>query len=388
MNFVYLSPHFPPNYEAFCVELRLQGVNVLGVAEAPYEALSPRLRSVLTEYYRVPDMHDYDQLVRAMGYFTHRYGKIGRLESHAEYWLETEARLRDDFNVTGLRSADLLAMKRKSLMKQKFLEAGARVVKGEVARDHDHALAIGKKIGYPLVAKPDIGVGAAGTYRFENAEALSKFFREQSPHDYILEQYIDGQLVSFDGLTDKNGDPVFIVSHVFSDGIMEVVSKDLDMYYYSQRELPEDLEKMGRAVLATYRPKERFFHFEFFRRWKDNKLVALEVNMRPPGGLTTDMMNYANNIDVYRQWARVMVGEPFESTAERPFHCLYIGRKDNQHYRHNHEQVLQRAGDLLCHEERVQSVFRGAIGDHGYLLRSPRLEEVVAVAEYALTKDS
>jgi hypothetical protein len=384
MNFVYLSPHFPPNYEAFCVELRQQGVNVLGLAEAPYEALSPRLRGVLTDYYRVGDMHDHDQLVRGLGYFTHRYGKIDRLESHAEYWLETEARLRDDFNITGLRSDDLLCMKRKSLMKKKFVEAGARVVKGEVARDHDHALAIAKKIGFPLVAKPDIGVGAAGTYRFESSEQLSQFYREQSPHDYILEQYIDGTLVSFDGLTDKTGEPVFIASHAFSDGIMEVVSQDLDMYYYSLRDLPKDLEKVGRAVLAAYRPKERFFHFEFFRRHKDKKLVALEVNMRPPGGLTTDMFNYANDIDIYRQWARVVVGKPFQANPTRPYHCCYIGRKDHRTYQHNHDQVMSRAGGLLCHQERVQSVFRGAIGDHGYLLRSPELSEVLAVAEYAL----
>lgn len=362
MNFVYLSPHFPPNYEAFCVELREQGVNVLGIAEAPYDSLSPRLRGVLTEYYKVSDMHDYDQLIRGLGYFTHKYGKIDRLESHAEYWLETEARLRNDFNIPGLRSDDLIWMKRKSLMKQKFREAGALVVEGEVARDHDHAMEIAARIGFPLVAKPDIGVGAAGTYRFESKEALSTFFRETSPHDYILEQYIDGQLISFDGLTDSTGQAVFVASHVFSDGIMEVVSKDLDMYYYSLRELPEDLERIGRAVLAAYAPRERFFHFEFFRRHADQELVALEVNMRPPGGLTTDLMNYANDMDIYKQWARVIVGKPFEGNPARPYHCCYIGRKDQRGYRHSHDQVVQRAGSFLCHQERVQSVFRGAIG--------------------------
>ncbi|MGE0493038.1 MAG: acetyl-CoA carboxylase biotin carboxylase subunit family protein [Vulcanimicrobiota bacterium] len=384
MNFVYLSPHFPPNYQAFCIELRLQGANVLGLAEAPYDSLSPRLRNVLTEYYRVDDMHDYDQLVRALGYFTHQYGKIDRLESHAEYWLETEARLRTDFNITGLRAHDLPTMKRKSLMKQKFIEAGVEVVRGEVARDRNHALKIAKKLGFPLVAKPDIGVGAAGTFRFDDADALSAFYEQSHPHDYILEQYIDGVLTSFDGLVDRDGKPVLLASHVFSDGIMDVVSQDLDMFYYSERELPQDLEQAGRAVLAAYGLTERFFHFEFIRRHSDQKLVGLEVNMRPPGGLTTDMFNFANDIDIYRQWARVVVGKSFEPDPARPFHCCYIGRKDNRTYRHDHDQVLARAGDLLCHEERVQSVFRGAIGDHGYLLRSPQLNDLLEVANYAL----
>lgn len=384
MNFVYLSPHFPPNYEAFCVELREKGVNVLGLAEAPYESLSPRLRSVLTEYYRVDDMHNYDSLVRALGYFTHCYGKIDRVESHAEYWLETEAQLRNDFNIPGIRSLDLLCMKRKSLMKEKFAEAGATVIRGEVAINHDHALKIAKDIGFPLVAKPDIGVGAAGTFRFENAEELSQFYREHSPCNYILEEYIEGTLISFDGLTDSSGKPVFLASHVFSDGIMNIVSKDLDIHYYSLREIPGDLEKIGRAILSVYRPVDRFFHFEFFRRHDNQKLVALEVNMRPPGGLTTDMFNFANDINIYRQWARVVVGDGFEPGPMRPYHCCYIGRKDHLQYRHSHEQVLQRAASMLCHQERVQSVFRGAIGDQGYLVRSPELDEVLAVAEYAL----
>lgn len=387
MNFVYLSPHFPPNYEAFSVELKQQGVNVLGLADSEYDSLSERLKGALTEYYRVEDMHDYDQLVRALGYFTHKHGKIDRLESHAEYWLETEARLRDDFNIPGLRSADLACMKRKSLMKKKFKEAGVEVVKGEVARDHDHALAIARKLGFPLVAKPDIGVGAAATYCFQDSESLSRFFREDNPQDYMLEQFIDGQLISFDGLTDHNGEPLLIASHIFSDGIMHVVGKDLDMYYYSQRELPEDLEQAGRAVLDVYRPRERFFHFEFFRRHKDKKLVALEVNMRPPGGLTTDMFNFANDIDIYQQWARLIAGHGFDARPSRPYYCLYVGRKDHKTYRHDHQAILQRAGDLLCHEERIQSIFRGAIGDHGYLLRSPELSDVLSVAEYALAAE-
>ena len=91
MNYVILSPHFPPNYYPFCVHLRRRGANVLGVADAQYDHLNPELRNALTEYYRVDDLHNYDQLLRALGYFTYRYGKIDGLDSQNEYWLETEA---------------------------------------------------------------------------------------------------------------------------------------------------------------------------------------------------------------------------------------------------------------------------------------------------------
>ena len=118
MNHIYLSPHFPPNYYLFCAHLRRMGVNVLAIADEPVEWLQPEVREAVTEYYRVDDMHSYDQLVRACGYFTHRYGKLNRIDSHTEYWMETEARLRTDFNIVGPKIADLSSVQRKSLMKQ------------------------------------------------------------------------------------------------------------------------------------------------------------------------------------------------------------------------------------------------------------------------------
>ena len=118
MNIVYLSPHFPPNYYPFCVHLRRLGANVLGIADAPFEHLHPKLRAALTEYYRVDDMHNYDQLLRALGYFTHKYGKIDRLDSLNEYWLEIESQLRTDFNISGLKTTQISVVKRKSKMKK------------------------------------------------------------------------------------------------------------------------------------------------------------------------------------------------------------------------------------------------------------------------------
>ena len=49
MNFVFISPHFPENYWNFCDRLRANGVNVLGIGDAPYETLPALLKSALTE---------------------------------------------------------------------------------------------------------------------------------------------------------------------------------------------------------------------------------------------------------------------------------------------------------------------------------------------------
>ncbi|MBN2571723.1 MAG: hypothetical protein JXA68_06310, partial [Ignavibacteriales bacterium] len=94
MNIVFLSPHFPPHYYLFCVYLRTFGANVLGLADEHYHSLRQELKEVLSDYYKVFDMNSYDELLRALGYFTHKFGKLDRIDSLNEYWLETEAKLR------------------------------------------------------------------------------------------------------------------------------------------------------------------------------------------------------------------------------------------------------------------------------------------------------
>jgi len=81
MNVIHFSPHFPDNYYPFSVGLKHSGANAFGIGDAPYESLRPELRIALTEYYRVSSMEDYDQVLRAVGYFTHRYGKMDRIDS-------------------------------------------------------------------------------------------------------------------------------------------------------------------------------------------------------------------------------------------------------------------------------------------------------------------
>ncbi|RDI95884.1 ATP-grasp domain-containing protein [Meiothermus sp. QL-1] len=380
MNVVFLSPHFPPNYWPFCARLREFGHNVLGLADAPYEHLRPELRQALTEYYRVSDLHHYDELLRALGYFTHRYGKLDRLDSLNEYWLETEARLREDFNISGLRPADMDRVKRKSVMKALFQKAGLRVAPGRICRSAAELQDFVDEVGYPVVAKPDVGVGAAKTYKITNDEELKAYIASKPPVDYIVEAFVPGRIVTYDGLTDRDGNVVLDSSLEYSKGVMEAVNQDTDLYYYMVRQIPEDLREAGRRVVEAFGVRERFFHFEFFRL-EDGSLVALEVNLRPPGGLTVDMFNYANDMDIFREWAHLLTYGRVREKPTYPYFAAYVGRKDHIPYKRSHEQVLAEFGHLIAHHEPISGIFAGAIGNYGYILRHPDLSTLLEAAQ-------
>jgi hypothetical protein len=381
MNIVFLSPHFPAQYHQFCRQLKEAGANALGLADAPWEQLTPAMRDALTEYYRVDDMSQYDSLVRALGYFTHRYGKIDRLDSLNEHWLETEARLRDDFNIFGVRGNTIHSIRRKSLMKEKYRAAGVPVARGQVVRTLSEAQALIAQTGYPVVAKPDAGVGALNTYRLNTEKDLVAFFQKKPTVDYIMEEFIQGDIYSFDGLTDQEGHIVFYTAHHYSQGIMETVNEARHVSYHSLREIPAALESAGRRCVQSFDVRERFFHMEFFQSAPE-RYVALEVNMRPPGGYTTDMFNYACDIDIYRVWARLLAQGRSDLSFERKYHCCYASRKHSLPYRYSHEAILARYGERMVQIVSVPGVFSSALGDIGYIFRSPDISMIREITAF------
>lgn len=382
MNFIFLSPHFPPNYYHFIDRLRSLGVSTFGIADEPHNQLRSELSTSLVEYYRTNNMDNYDELVRACGYITYKYGKIDRIESMNEHWLEPEARLRTDFNVPGIKINDIPKIKRKSYMKEAFQNAGVNFAPGRICQNIKEAKRLSQEIGYPIIAKPDIGVGANGTYKINNKHDLDIFFAEKPHVDYIFEKFIEGQIVTFDGLTDQDGKVVFYTSHVYGCGVMEAVNNNKNVYYYSVRKVPKDIRFAGLKLIDEFNVQERFFHFEFFRQASTGELIAIEVNMRPPGGMTTDMFNFANDMDIYYEWAQVVTSNRFSAKYNRKYYCAFIGRKNNREYKFTHDQFLNRYGGSVCFHDEMRGVFANAMGDYGYLVRSFTLSEIMKMVHF------
>ena len=380
MNVVFLSPHFPPTWFRFVVGLRNAGATTLGIADQAWEQLPPELRDALDDYYRVDNLADHEQLVRALGWFINRHGLLDRIDSLNEHWLETEARLRTEFNIPGLDDRTIAAVKRKSLMKRHFVAAGIPVARGQVCRTPQALRRWIAELGYPVVAKPDVGVGAARTYKLTNDHEVERYLRDKPPLDYIIEEFVSGQIVTYDGLAGRQGEICFDSTFTYSAGVMESVNEQIDLFYWISRAIPDDVLKVGRLMARAFDLRERPFHFEMFRQ-ADGRLVALEVNMRPPGGLSVDMMNFANDIDIYQEWANVVVRGSFEAVVTRPYACLYVMRRDARRYALSHAELMREFTSLIVFESRMDSVFAVAMGDHGYVLRGPDELQLIAAAQ-------
>ncbi len=386
MNFIFISPQFPHTYWQFCDRLKQNGVNVLGIGDSPYDGLDEPLKRSLTEYYRVDSLEDYGQVYRAVAYFAFRYGKPDWLESNNEYWLEQDARLRTDFHITtGIQSSEIGSWKHKSSMKPVYASAGIPTARCHRVSDLEAAAEfIAANGGYPVIAKPDVGVGAANTWKLENAEQLEAFFRDKPDVPYLIEEFVEGDICSYDAISDSQCRPLFESMTVWPPSIADIVNKDLDLSYYTAPDVPDALRRLGRAALKAFGVRSRFVHLEFFRLTKARAglgevgdFVALEVNMRPAGGYTPDMMDFAHSTDVYRIWADMVTQDRRVLPESGDDHyCVYASRKDSHRYVHTHEEILARYGSRIVMCERMPELMWETMGCQMYTAHAYSEEEL------------
>jgi hypothetical protein len=368
MNVVFISPHFPPQFFHFVAALRERGVNVLGIGDAPYDTLRPELRKLLGEYFFTPNLHDYDALLRATAYLTWKHGRIHRIDSLNETWLEVEARLREDFHVPGTLPVDISRLRSKLGMHDVFKKAGVPHPSSIPVRDAAGVKAFAREVGYPLVLKPDIGVGAARTFKVSTDAEVDEALAT-SLTGYVAQAFVRGTIVTYDGLVDRAGKILFRLSHEYSDGVMEVVLEQRDMSFWSLREIPPALEALGQRAVDALGLREHWFHLEFFRL-SDGGYVVLEANLRPPGGFMTDMMNYTCDIDVYQLWARLLTGDDVSGFQYTPrYNVCHTARRASRRYVHSYSELVQKLGPALLLHREMPAVFHSAMGNEMYLTR-------------------
>jgi len=394
MNVIFISPHFPRHFYNFCARLKERGVNVLGIGDCSWQGIGDACRNALTDYREVDSLNNYDAVYRAVAGFIAQYGRIDYINSENEYWLELEARLRSDFNIsTGPHIEDMTAMNRKSRMKEGYKKAGVCAARWSLPESEQAALAFASEVGYPVIVKPDKGVGAASTYKIHNSNELSEFWANK-PSDvpFIEEECVPGHVETFDGITDSRGDVLFAASQCLPVSLMDAVNQDKDVVSYCQNP-PDDLRRAGEATLKQYKAQNMFFHFEFFRLDEDKKglgkkgdIIGLEVNMRAPGGRIPDKMNYAYDTDVYTIWADSLIYDKCFMNSTFKHYITHIGRKNSINYANDLNAIREKWSANIIEEMDVDPALANEMGNHAYLIRADSLEERQAQVNYILQR--
>lgn len=384
-NFLFISPNFPENYWMFCRELKKNGLNVLGIGDQPYEELGQDLKDSLDEYYKVSSLENEEEVYRAVAFLIFKHGRIDWLESNNEYWLERDARLRTAFHITsGFQEDDIPRIKYKSRMKEYYARVGIPTARYHLVDTMEGCRKFIEEVGYPVVVKPDNGVGASHTYRLENQEQLEEFMQtKEADVSYIMEEFVFAEVNSYDAIIDSHGNPIFETGNVSPVSIMDIVNNEDNAIFYIVKELAGDTRQAGRATAKSFNVRSRFVHFEFFRLQKDQEglgrkgeLVGLEVNMRPSGGFSPDMMDFACTTDVYKIWADMIAFDKTEMHPGERQYCAFAGRRDGKRFVLSHEAVMEKYRQNIRMEDRLPEVLADAMGNQIYIAVFPTRHEM------------
>ena len=222
MNYVFISPAYPVTCTHFCNRLSEKGVNVLGIGDVPYDGLNDELKKALTEYYYVESLEDYGQVYRAVAFYIHRYGRIEKI----------------------------------------FIDAGIPTARQHIVSDREEGRKFAEAYGYPVIVKPDIGVGANGAMKIESGEELDSFYADLPSEAYVMEEFLSGDICTYDAIIDSHCEPLFESTCTYPP-VIDSVQNDEDVCFYTRAVLPESLRDLGRRTVRAFGAGSRFVHFEF-----------------------------------------------------------------------------------------------------------------------------
>ena len=358
MRVAFLSPQFPAEMPEFTRGLAEVGAEVVGVGDVPVEAIPQRVRRYLSAYVQVPRLLDAASTLRHAVPELRRL-RVERVECLWEVGVDLAAELRLALDLPGQGVEDARTFRDKVLMKARLSAVGLRVPRNARVQNESEAWVAAEEIGYPLIVKPIDGAGSASTYRVDSATELTDVLKKVAHLAEVgIEEFISGDEFTYDTVS-IDGVPAF-------DSIAQYHPKPLEarsQEWISPGQIGlrdphaaglDEAVAFGRKVLLAMGMGTGFTHMEWFRK-ADGEIVFGEIAARAPGGRLVDQMNYANDFDVYREWARAVCWGTFEATAHRRFHVACVFKRAIGQGRIRRVEGMDRmrkelGGSLVCED--------------------------------------
>jgi biotin carboxylase len=330
MNVLLLSPGFPVEMPYFTRGLAEVGASVVGVGDQPEGSLPDVARRHLSHYLHVRSLWDEAQVIEEVRALARRV-TIDRIECLWEPAMILAGRLREAIGLPGMTAREVLPFRDKEVMKQVLDAAGVRTPRHHRASTANQVRQAAADVGYPLIVKPIAGAGSADTHRVNDARELEAVLPllVHVP-EVSVEEFIDGEEYTFDTITIGGEIAYFnicwyrprplIARTVEWISPQTVALRDVDAPFL------EVGKQLGCAVLAALRYSTGFTHMEWFRK-PDGEAVFGEIAARPPGARTTDLMNYASDIDVFRGWAEAVACGRLTQRLDRKYNAAMIFKR-------------------------------------------------------------
>jgi len=318
---VFIEPRFPANQRLFVKALAETGARVSAIGEGSKDSLSDDLKHWLTHYEEVGNVTDGGQVLRAVRTIQ-SYAHVDRLEAVVEAHIMSTARVREACGIPGTSTRTAFLCRDKPAMKQVLSEAGVPCAQSTGASSLGEVIEFARRVGYPLILKPRDAAGAAGAARVDSDGEIPGALRalgcDRPGASVAVEEFIEGHEAFYDTLS-AGGEVVHeFITHYYPNVLEAMRTRWISPQFLTTNRIDtapayDDVKKLGRVVNQLLGIETSATHMEWFVGPKGLKFS--EIGCRPPGVRAWDLYNVANDMDLYREWANLMVGG---RPAQRP----------------------------------------------------------------------
>lgn len=396
MNVLFISPHFPPEMENFTRGLSEVGASVYGISDVPEHQLPHHVRECLSGYLQVNYYEELPATDAVLGWAQANGLTFDRVECLWEPFVLLAARIRERMGIPGMSYDTVLAFRDKVLMKEKIEKAKLRTPRSVRVRTAKEVWAAAEKLGYPLCIKPIAGAGSRDTYRLDSAKDIERVLPLLGHVDEgTVEEFIEGEEFTFDAVSIDGHPALYSIMQYHPRPLQarthewispaQIVFRDLSL-----PRLQEGI-KLGLDVLKAMNMGTGFTHMEWFRTDKGEAVFG-EIACRSGGGHIVDMINYSNDLDINREWARCVCHGKFEAEISRRYNVAMVFKRAQGHGRicgyEGLDKVRHRCGRSICWENLLpigaprRDWIQTLLSDGFIAVRNPDYDETLEMMQY------
>ena len=324
-----VAPHFLENTNRYVSAFAaLPGLTLSVLSEDSERAVPQALRGRLT-HYQVKSVGDPVELAQALGRLRRSIGPVDRLTGVLEQLQLPLAEARALADVPGMRPGIARRFRDKDRMKEVLRASGVAVAASSLVSSWAELRAFVDAVGFPIIVKPQAGVGSRGTHRIESiadVDALARLGIEPSARSPLqAEQFIRARELTCETVT-IHGKAVWRSGTQYFPTPLEVLETPWVQYCVI---LPREVEPPwtdfaainGKALDALFGDDPRvtgtaLTHMEWFLTERGNMYVN-EVGARPPGVQIMPLMSLAHDVDMIGLWAELISFDRFTPPTRR-----------------------------------------------------------------------
>ncbi len=329
---VLVAPHFLENTNRYVRAFAgLDGVTLSVVSEDPASAIPDELRPRIARHYQVDQCLEAESLTRAVRWMGSEVGRVDRLTGALEQLQSPMARVRDTLDLEGLRSDVARRFRDKDLMKEVLRSRDVPVAKSALAASPAELRAFVAQVGFPVIVKPQAGVGARATYRITSEADLDGLAQQgvvpSTANPLQIEEFILAREHTCETVTIR-GTPVWRSGTRYFPTPLEVLESPWVQYCVLLPREDVDTEwtrfhpTNDAALAALFGDSAEtaagtaLTHMEWFLR-EDGTALVNEVGVRPPGVGIMPLMSLAHDTDFFSDWAELIAFDRFTPKPRR-----------------------------------------------------------------------